>query len=248
MPQKLLALFYREPKFGESQNAQGQYYILQSVSRIYETRLLSFNTLVSNVRNKSYFIKNSSKMKKIFNFIFLGISPRITSLWDKKFLQAFRSCLDEFKPDFIYVDHILIMQYLFKTKTTAKILLYNEESQLFIKEYKLRKTFFEIVKNFGLSKYEIKAISSAYRTFLITDEESRYLTSRGFNSVKTMPYAIDEKFFTYGWNPNQSLFNLLFVGDYAHQPNEEAAMLICKKIFPALKNFNIKITLVGRNI
>ena len=248
MKKKLLALYYRPPVLGYSQNAQGQYYILQSASRFFETRILSFNSSSIGVKEENYFNTKNSTIIKLFNLLISGKSPRLSNLWNKEFLKTFKTNLEEFNPDFIYLDHLLMMQYPLESLLNAKILLYNEESQLYIKKFKLRKNLFELVKNFGLSDFEKKAISSAHRTFLITSEESEYLNNLGFSFVRTMPYSVDTEFFTYGWKPSQRIFNLLFVGDYSHQPNEEAARLICKKIYPALRNFNIKIILVGRNI
>jgi glycosyltransferase involved in cell wall biosynthesis len=248
MKKKLLVLCYRPPVVGFSQNAQGQYYILQSASRLFETRILSFNSSSNGVQEENYFNTNNSTIIKLFNLLLFAKSPRLSNLWNKEFLIAFKTKLEKFNPDFIYVDHLLMMQYPLKLSPEVKVLLYNEESQLYIKKYKLRKNIFDLIKNFGLSDFEKKAVSSAYRTFMITNEESTYLSSIGFSSVKTMSYSVDDKFFTYGWKPNQSVFNLLFVGDYSHQPNEEAARLICKKIYPALINLKIKIILVGRNI
>ena len=248
MKKRLLALCYRPPILGYSQNAQGQYFILQSASSLFETRILSFKSLSIDVQEENYFMPNSSTILKFINLFFHRKSPRLTHLWNVDFLEAFKRNLEEFEPDFIYLDHLLMMQYPFRYSTNAKILLYNEESHLYIKKFKLRRNIFEVVKNFGLSDFEKKAISSAHKTFMITNEESKHLNSLGFRSVITMPYSIDENFFTFGWKPNKGMFKLLFVGDYSHQPNKEAAKLICKKIYPALKNLKIKILLVGRNI
>lgn len=248
MKKKLLALCYRPPLLGYSQNSQGQYHILQNAQKYFETRILSFKHSSIEVQEENYFKTNNSTILKVFNLLFDQKSPRLTNLWNAEFSEAFKYNLDEFKPDFIYVDHILMMQYPFRFSTNAKILLYNEESQLYINKYKLRKTIYEYIKNYGLSEYEKKAVSMAHINFMITSEESKYLNDLGFSAVKTLPYSVDDKFFYNNWKPDQSVFNILFVGDYAHYPNREAARLICKKIYPALKNFKIKITLVGRNI
>ena len=248
MKKKLLVICYRPPILGHSQNAQGQYYILQSTQKRFETRIMSFNASKISDQNEKYFKKNDLTILKLFNLIFLGKSPRLTHFWDKVFYNKYKATVEEFKPDLIYIDHILMMQYPLKFSLDSRIWLYNEESQLYINKYKLRKSIFDLVKNFRLGDYEKKAISKADKTFLITNQESEYLQSLGFNSVKTIPYALDDSYFTYGWQTKQNMFTLLFVGDYSHQPNQEAARIICKKIYPAIKNLKIKIILVGRNI
>ena len=248
MKKKLLALCFRPPEIGYTQNSQGQYYILQRAQKMFETRILSFKPLKLGEKGENYFDPNNSMIVKLFNFLFLGRSPRLTHYWSKSFYYAYRTMLEEFKPDIIYVDHLLLMQYPLKYKPDAKIWLYNEESQLYIKKYNLRKNIFDLIKNIGLSDFEKKAISIADKTLLITNQESKYLKSLGFNLVKTMPYSVDDKFFYTGWKTKQKIFSLLFIGDFSHQPNKEAAKLICNKIYPAIQNLQIKIILVGRNI
>ncbi|MDP2364765.1 MAG: glycosyltransferase, partial [Ignavibacteria bacterium] len=211
-------------------------------------RILSFipSTLGEKVEN--YFDPKDSMIVKLLSLLFLGRSPRLTHYWSKSFFYAYRTMLEEFNPDILYVDHLLMMQYPLKYKPDAQIWLYNEESQLYIKKYNLRKNIFDLVKNIGLSGFEKKAISSTYKTFLITNHESEYLKSIGFNSVKTMSYLVDDKFFYNGWKKKQKVFSLLFIGDFSHRPNKEAAKLICNSIYPAIRNLQIKIILVGRNI
>lgn len=247
MKKKLLALCYRPPKPGNAQNSQGQYFILQSAQKIFDTQILSFNPIASGKKSTSIFISIFPKISKLFKLILLKRSPRLSHYWSKEIFNMYVRLLDEFKPDYIYVDHILMMQYPLKLSPKAKIWLYNEESQLYIKKYKLRRNLIELVKNYRLSDFEKKALSHSDKTFFITREESSYIENLGFNSVKTMPYAIDDKYFSYNWNLNQEVFSLLFVGDFSHHPNREAAMLIIRKIEPAVKDLGIKVRLVGRN-
>ncbi|MFZ1517806.1 MAG: glycosyltransferase [Ignavibacteriaceae bacterium] len=248
MKKKLLALCYRPPEPGNAQNSQGQYFILQSAQKFFDIQILSFNPTAYSKDSNSFFIAIFSKIAKIVKLILLGRSPRLSHYWDKNFFNSYQKILNEFKPDYLYIDHILMMQYPLKLFPKSKIWLYNEESQLYIKKYKLRKNLIELVKNYRLDYFEKKSLYHSDKTFFITREESSYVENLGFNSVKTMPYAIDDKYFSYNWNPNQETFSLLFIGDYSHQPNKEAANLICKKLYPAIKNLQIKIILVGRNL
>lgn len=247
MKKKLLALCYRPPELGYSHNSQGQYFILQSVQKFFITRILSFNPIANSKDSNSFFISIFSKISKIFKLILFGRSPRLSHYWDENFFDSYKKILDEFKPDYLYIDHILMMQYALKLFPKSKILLYNEESQLYIKRYKLRNNLIELVKNFRLDDFEKKALSHSDLTFFITTEESNYIKNLGSNSVKTIPYAIDDKYYSYNWNLNQDSFSLLFVGDFSHFPNREAARLIIKEIQPPIRDLRIKIHLVGRN-
>ena len=248
MKKKLLALFYRPPLLGYSQNSQGQFYILLNIQKFFEVKILSFNSTINHNQNKKYFKTNNSIYSKIFNLLIHQTPPRLTHLLNESFFDEFKTIVHEFKPDIIYVDHILMMQYILKFRTNSKIWLYNEECQLYIKNQNLRRDLVELIKNFRLSEYEKKVIKIADRNFTITTEECNYLKSIGFDNVKTLPYPVDNLFYYYGWKYKQKDFSLLFVGDFSHQPNREAVKLICSKIYPAIRNLRIKITLVGRNI
>ena len=248
MKKKLLALYCRPPLLGLPQNSYGQYHILQSVNEFFETRILSFKSSKANFQEDGYFDPNDSKIIKIVNLILKGRSTRLTHYWSDDFFNAYKILLNDFKPDILYVDNLLMMQYPLAYIPKAKIWFYDDESPLFVKGHGLRKNIIEKVRNIGLSKLEKKVISFSDRTFCITDEESIHLNTFGFKSVQTLPYPIDDEYYFYGWKPSKTEFSVLFVGDFAHYPNKEAANIICTKIYPALKNYKIKFILVGRNI
>jgi glycosyltransferase involved in cell wall biosynthesis len=247
MKKKLLALYCRPPLLGLPQNSYGQYHILNAANQFVETQILSFKSSANNSQENLYFDPNDSKIIKIINLILRGRSTRLTHYWSNDFFNAYKVLINDFKPDILYVDNLLMMQYPIAYTPKANIWFYDDESPLFVKEYSLRENIFEKIRNIGLSKFEKKAISFSDRTFCITDEESMHLNSLGFKSIQTLPYPIDDEYFFYGWKPPRSEFSVLFVGDFAHYPNKEAAKIICTKIYPALKDNKIKFILVGRN-
>lgn len=247
MKKKLLALYYRPPLLNLPQNSYGQYHILQSAEEFFEIRALSFNSPVCVVQDRTYYRPNDSMFFKLVNLVFKGRSPRLTHYWNLDFLNAYKKALKDFEPDILYVDNLLMMQYPLEFKPGSRIWFYNDESQLYIKGNGLRKNLFEKIKNFGLSRFEKKAISISDKIFCITDEETNYLKSLGFLSIKTLPYPVDTEYFYFKKNIPKDEFSILFVGDFSHYPNKEAAKIICTKIYPALKEFKIKFILVGRN-
>ncbi len=161
--------------------------------------------------------------------------------------DSYTKTLKEFKPDILYVDNLVMMQYPLSLHPNIKILFYDDESQLFVKSKKTRKSLTEKLKNIGLVKEEIKSLNIAETTFCITNEETNFLHSLGYNSVLTLPYSIDVEHFHYNWKPPIN-FTVLFVGDFSHYPNREAARIISSKISPALSGLNIQFIIVGRNI
>ena len=248
MKKKLLALYYRPPELNLPQNSYGQYYILQAAKEVFETRILSFKSPSSTVQAESYFEPDYSFSKKIWNLIVRGRSPHLTHYFTKEMFTAYKDALNNFKPDLLYVDNLVMMQYPLMYKPNAKIWFYDDESQLFVKNQKLRDSFVEFMRNFGLFEFERRALEVADKSFSITDEETNYLINSGFKDIQTLPYPIDDEYYFYNWDQPKDEFRILFVGDFSHPPNKEAAKIICTKIYPAVRDHNIKITLVGRNL
>ena len=248
MKKKLLALYYRPPELGLPQNSYGQYYILQAAKEIFETRVLSFKSPSLVEQDKSYLVPNYSFYKKISNLAFKIRSSRLTHYFTKEMFTAYKNSLRDFKPDLLYIDNLVMMQYPLAFHPNSKIWFYDDESQLFLSYKKLKNGFKEFIRNIGLTGFEKKALLTADRSFCISDEETSLLNTLGFKNVQTLPYPIDDEFCSYNWNPPEDEFRILFVGDFSHPPNKEAAKIICKKIYPAIRDHGIKITLVGRNI
>jgi len=248
MKKKLLALYYRSPELNLPQNSYGQYHILKAAKEVFETRILSFQSPAAIEQDKNYFKPNYSFSNKIFNLALRGNSPHLTHYFTKEMFKAYKDSLNDFNPDLLYVDNLLMMQYPIAYLPKSKIWFYDDESQIYVKGNALRNNFLEQIRNIGLSKYEQKAISVANKTFCITDEETNYLKSLGFKSIQTFPYPVDDEYFHYNWNLPKDEFSILFIGDFSHYPNKEAAKIICTKIYPALKELKIKFILVGRNL
>lgn len=248
MKKKLLALFYRPPELNLPQNSYGQYYILQAAKEFFETRILSFQSPLPTEQDENYFEPNYSYSNKVFNLALRGKSPHLTHYFTREMFKAYKDSLNDFKPDLLYVDNLIMMQYPLSYKPNAKIWFYDDESQVFIRNKKLRNNFIDFLRNIGLSAFEKKALSVVDKSFCITDEETNYLHTLGYRNVETLPYPIDNEYFFYNWKPSLDEFRILFVGDFSHPPNKEAAKLICTKIYPALKELKIKFILVGRNL
>ena len=243
----MLALYCRPPILNLPQNSYGQFHILQCLQKYYETKIISFNSYDANSKKDIYFEPKNSKFIKILRFLFQKRATRLTHYWSDKFFTEYKRAIQEFDPDVLYIDNLLMMQYPFAHNHRAKIWFYDDESNLFIKENNLRKSWIEKFRNIGLNKFEVDSILISEKIFCITEEESQYLNSIGFTNVRALPYPIDNIYYYFNWSYPKENFSILFVGDFAHYPNREAAKIICREFYPALKSFGIKIVLVGRN-
>lgn len=248
MKKKLLAIYYRPPLLGLPQNSFGQYYILKVLETIYEIRTLSFQPPVDLNISGDYLRPEFSRSKKLFNLFFKQRSPHLTHYFTNEMAQLYNDAIKEFEPDLIYVDNIVMMQYPVKYKTSSKIWFFDDDSRLFNNKIRPKNNFIEKIRNTGLEKFELKAIEKSDKTFCITAEETSLLRSKGFDNIYTLPYPIDNNIYFYNWEPLKDKFNVLFVGDFSHPPNREAAKIITREFYPVLDKNDIIITIVGRNI
>ena len=248
MKKKLLAIYYRPPLLGLPQNSFGQYYILKVLETIYEIRTLSFQPPVDLNISGDYLRPEFSRSKKLFNLFFKQRSPHLTHYFTNEMAQLYNNAIKEFEPDLIYVDNIVMMQYPIKYKTSSKIWFFDDDSRLFNNKIRPKNNFIEKIRNTGLEKFELKAIEKSDKTFCITAEETSLLRSKGFDNIYTLPYPIDNNIYFYNWEPLKDKFNVLFVGDFSHPPNREAAKIITREFYPVLDKNDIIITIVGRNI
>lgn len=248
MNKRILAIYTRPPLLGLPQNSYGQFYILQALQKYYQVKILSFRSSQPTKINDEYFDVNNSVLNKIFNLIFRAKSTRYTHYSTNEFHRAFDHQIINYKPDIIYVDNLLMMQYALKMSLKLEIWFFDDESQLFIYGNRLRKNVKELLRNIGLKRFELKSLSLTKRVFCITHEETIYLQGLGIPKVETVPYPVDDNYFCYNWKPYTGKFKILFVGDFAHYPNKEAVKIISKKIYPHFNNDKYEFLIVGRNI
>jgi len=244
---KILFLFYRSPLENSSSNNRRQYLIYSTLKKISnETIILTFGDSDSSDEEQIIVARKISNLKKIINFLLLYRSPRLSHYYSKNFKKSFEETITKFKPDYIYIEHLLMMQYVINLKTIAKIIFYNDESNMFIDENRLRGNFFQVLRNINLAKIDSIACSRADFILTITKEEEMFLIGKGFRNVFTLPYAVNTDFFYYSWQkPNDN--NILFVGDFSHYPNRQAIRTLIIEIFPSLSDLGMKLKVVGRN-
>ncbi|MCW8961178.1 MAG: hypothetical protein OQK29_06410, partial [Ignavibacteriaceae bacterium] len=167
MPKKkILFLFYRSPLNFETSNDKRQFITYSALKEKYEVKILTFGELdVHNDQVDIVEFKRSS-LKKIFNFLIKLQSPRLTHYQSQKFYGLLIKILNSFQPDVIYVEHLLMMQYVVKLRTNAKIIFFNDESNLYVEENNLRGNFYQKIRNIGLAKLELEACKKA--DFILT--------------------------------------------------------------------------------
>lgn len=244
---KLLALHYRQPFKNGRSNSFGQHYFHQVFKEIYEVKGLAFGEKSEQLDNIAMVPLHSSSIKKIVKFVFGMKSVRLTHFESNNFSKAFYKEIEEYNPDIIYVEHIVMMQYLIGFKTKAKVILFDDDSFLYSKENKLEGSFYQRIRNYGLSKFEKKALKRADNVITITDEEKSFLETLGYKNIYCVPYGIDTNYFSFNWR-KPKVNSILFVGNFDHYPNREAIKYLTNDVLPLLPKLNCKLRIVGRNI
>ena len=244
---KILFLFYRTPFNCVGSNDRRQYLIFSTLSEKFDTKILAFGEVNQHSDKQQIIWLKNFKLKKIINFLLKLQSPRITHYYSKEFNESLVENLKTYQPDLIYVEHLLMMQYVLNIETSAKIIFFNDESNLFVDAKKLRNNLYERIRNFGLARMDLEACKRADFVFVITKEEGKFLESNGIQNIATIPYGIDTNHFSFNWQRPESK-SILFLGDFSHPPNRVAVKLLCKRILPSLSDHNVNLKIVGRNI
>jgi glycosyltransferase involved in cell wall biosynthesis len=244
---KLLSINYRPPYKDGRSNSFGQYNIHQIFKEHFNVKGISFGFPKEAFDNFEIIPFEANNFRKVIKLILLGRSPRLTHFESLQFKKRLVELLNEYNPDFIYVEHTFMMQYLLNIKTRAKVIFFDDDSFLYSKEKNLEGNLFHKIRNFDLANYERKAIERADYIITITEEEKKKLDELGFDNVFNIPYGIDADYFSFNWKrPREN--SLLFVGNFDHYPNREAVRFIIKNIYPEIKNLNCRLRIVGRNL
>ena len=243
---KILFLFYRSPLGFNSSNDKRQYLIYTQFKKNCETRILTFGDQNSVTEEQVIIKLKPSHVIKIFNFIFRLKSPRMTHYFSKKYKNILNQILNSYKPDFIYVEHIVMMQYIINMKTKAKLIFFNDESQLFLIKMKLVGNFYQKLRNTRLNLIEMNACSKAEAVFTITENEEKFLYKIGYKNVLTIPYGVDKDYFIFNWKMPEEK-SILFLGDFSHYPNRQAIRFIINHIMPNLIEQGVNLKVIGRN-
>ncbi|NWG27146.1 MAG: glycosyltransferase family 4 protein [Ignavibacteriaceae bacterium] len=243
---KILFLFPRTPLNYNTSNDKRQYLIYSTLNKKFETKILTFGEKDEVTGEQITVRLKNSNFKKIFYFISRLKSSRLTHYQSEKFKYQLQKILASYEPDIIYIEHLLLMQYILKLETNAKIVFYNDESNWFVDENNLRGNLYQSLRNIGLTSLERIASLKACLILTISNEEAEFLRAKGIKNVETISYGIDTDYFKFDWRKPEDK-TILFIGDYSHYPNRQAAKILVTKVLPALNNLGVRLKLVGRN-
>ncbi|MDP4175503.1 MAG: glycosyltransferase [Bacteroidota bacterium] len=194
----------------------------------------------------------SFSIKKLF--LGYGISA-IQSLRSECNLKLVESQLREIKPDYIILEGFYflgIVRSICPENNKIILNLHNYEIKRLISSVNLRssfiKNYFTIAGSLEYAFMQWKERKSIWKYWIPTSEEKELLK----NTFKVKDDAVSVI-------PNSSMDNtdknvlktvnkrdlrkLLFVGNYSYLPNEEAARILVRNIYPELIRFNKDITL-----
>jgi len=244
---KILILSYRYPFKLGPHCSFGQNIFYEALKTQYDVKGICFDNKDINDNNFISIKRESNILKKIFK-LFLGIPIRQTHYYSKKFRNAVKRNLSTFKPDIIYIEHTVMVQYIPRKIPGVKLFFFNDESILFVKANRLIKTAKEKIKNIFMEVREKKAIIRSDAVFTISNQEKDFLVGKGYNrDVEFLPYGIDSNYFYYNWKPDFDKIKILFLANFIHYPNREAIKFITKYLPHLFNQKQIEFIIVGRN-
>ena len=244
---KILFVTYRYPFKSGPHCSFGQKIFYEALKTRYEVKGICFDDKDINDDNFISIKRESSILKKIFN-LFFGTPIRQTHYYSKKIRNTINKALDSFKPDIIYIEHTVMVQYIPQRIPNVKLFFFDDESILFFKSNRLIKTIKERIKNVFMDVKEKKAIIRSDLVFTISNQEKDFLFEKGYNkNIEFLPYGIDTNYFFYNWKPNSNKIKILFLGNFIHYPNLGAVEFINKYLFNFFNDQQIEFIIVGRN-
>jgi polysaccharide biosynthesis protein PslH len=153
-------------------------------------------------------------------------------------------------PDVIQCEYLQMSQYrrkgIFTLLTLHEILSANAR-EAFARETNPVEKLRLYHRWMGMLQYEIGAAGKVNRVVTMTENDAQYLRSYLPRSdVRAIPIGIDtQHFHPHPENTRQDV-ELLFVGNFRHSPNVEAAEFLQRYIRPVFPD--LKVTLAGSNV
>jgi len=245
---KILILTYRYPFKNGPHCSFGQNIFYEALRSQFEVKGICIGDKDETDDNFIAIKWDTGIIKKIFNLV--QLKPiRQSHYHSILFQKAIDKILDTFKPDFIYVEHTVMAQYVKLKIPGIKIIFYDDESIIYVKSHKLLKTFKERTKNLFMERAEWEAIKISDIILTISDQERDFLRKKSHNKIiEYVPYGIDTAYYYYNWEPDKDKIKILFLGNYDHYPNREAVKFIFKELSPRfLDNKQVEFIIVGRN-
>jgi glycosyltransferase involved in cell wall biosynthesis len=188
--------------------------------------------------------------------LFLGYGfSAIQSLRSEFNLKLLGDLIGKVKPDFIILEGFYflgIVRSLYPEKNKIILNLHNYEIKRLISSVNLSSTF---TKNYftisGLFEYALlqwKERKYIWKYWIPTSEEKELLRNTfriKDDDVSVIPNSsmesVDKSVLQ--TIKNREIRKLLFVGNYSYLPNEEAARILVRRVFPELIRYNKDITL-----
>lgn len=173
---------------------------------------------------------------------------------DRRMSSLISKITSENKFDIVQFEYTQMAQYN-KNVVQGKTILheidvsYRPAYRRFKKEKSIFKKLVLFIEWCRWAKYEPRIVSHFNAVLTVTEQDRsllKWLTK--MDHINYFPHAIEipENIPSYS---SREPFSILFVGSYLHQPNVDAALWLCKEIFPNIKNKykNSNLYIVGPN-
>jgi len=187
--------------------------------------------------NKTFFIKESSKLKNLFGILTLNFSSFYSSF------RSMRKNIDIKSYDYIYVEFtkwLFIFKYAKKNGVKTIVRVHNIERDYSYNMYRLNKTLKGYLSYLYYSYIEKKIINMSDSIIVLTRKDKEYIL-KNFNNINeenitVMPVCLSEKQITLK-NFDNSNINLLITGSLWYGPNYEGVIWFINNVWSKVRNY-----------
>lgn len=212
-------------------------------------------------RNKGFQTSSLKNLQLFFRRLFQFLISIL--LWEPYYVSKYKNrrtasliskITSDNNFDIIQFEYTQMAQYV-KNVTQGKTILheidvsYRPAYRRFKKSKSIFKKLIYYIEWCRWAKYEPNIISRFAAVLTVTEQDRlllKWLTKK--DHIYYFPHAIDIPHNIPLYSSRES-FSILFVGSYLHQPNVDAAIWLCKEIFPQIKHKykNSNLYIVGPN-
>ncbi|MEL7507997.1 MAG: glycosyltransferase family 4 protein [Cyanobacteria bacterium J06633_23] len=191
----------------------------------------------------------TEKVKNRLGFLRPGGYTYSDWLYTANAAKALRQLIKTFQPTVVVFEELWLYPYLQVVKNhTCAVVLDNHNIEGNKEDYRLQRQTLRQIRH--IEKSFVQRADQTWVCSAVDAAQIRQLYGPG-HRVKVIPNGVQADFYQTAGQPNlpQGPHQLLFLGKFSYQPNEEAALILINEIYPTLKQRypDSQLWLVGRD-
>lgn len=185
------------------------------------------------------------------NFLFRPLPASVCFYKNIELKKNIQDYIKNSEVDFIHVEFFEMAPFTSEVSNLIPKTLVSQEILSAAKESGLQGI--DRIKNWvqapKIKRYEHTITEKFDRVYCITQEEQSFFKKKGVNNCNVYPHVVSTSEFSPSANNKEKVGNILFIGDFRHQPNQDALQWFLQSVFPLVKEQNLSLTfnVIGAN-